>query len=103
MPNRQCAHRHRISTDRLVRSDLGPYRQFWKDYGLFGSYSGPEVRSWEIPVASAKLRTEGLQVRALAGHSDDEKPRSARPQDLRQAFGPTSIQFKRFVAPRVPA
>ena len=26
---------------------------------------------------SAWLRTEELQVRALAGHSDDEKPRSA--------------------------
>jgi hypothetical protein len=40
-------------------------------------YSGPKVRLWEITVASAQLLTEGLQVRVLAGHSDDEKPRSA--------------------------
>jgi len=42
---------------------------------------------------SAWLRTEGLQVRALAGHSDDEKPRSAhdgvppRPESFRSNFG----------------
>ena len=42
------AFRRWISISRLVGSDLGTYRQFWKDYGLFGSYSGPEVRFEEV-------------------------------------------------------
>jgi hypothetical protein len=52
-----------------------------------------------------RLLTEGLRVRVLTEYSDDEKPQGAdddfASKSLGKAFGPTSVQFERVVAPRV--
>ena len=37
-----------VPVSQLVRSDLRACRRFWKDYGATRSYSGPEVRFWEV-------------------------------------------------------
>jgi hypothetical protein len=69
------------------------------------NFPGKRHQTRHLDFCILRLLTEGLRVRVLPEYSDDEKPHGAdddfASKSLGKAFGPTSVQFERVVAPRV--
>src|ERR1017187_1091749 len=69
---REASAAGRLRSSRLTASDHCTCRQFWEDYGLTGSYSGPEVLVLYRKRASSKGMTGAgwsgaLSVKRLGG------------------------------------